>query len=245
MLLCILLLLPIKIKMSCSYRGVCDLHSWLHSSKQKLSHFLAPRNFSTLATKSWFPGSVWWRAEGMNITCLGRCLPAYTRRSWLFTCTLAKEVCSGCRCCRGGKYLFSTVGSNARLKWLLVLAEPFIKQNATYLGMHQTHWSACLPSATVTSWCPPHWLVEMLRASISQRQEGLHAAVQGAAQTHGHRKALPVTQRGLCILCPEEMDNPQKPVVLLKWSPRVADLLPLPTHLPPCEQTLVGFASAH
>lgn len=189
MLLCILLLLPIKIKMSCSYRGVCDLHSWLHSSKQKLSHFLAPRNFSTLATKSWFPGSVWWGAEGMSITSLGWCLPAYTRRSWLFTCTLAKEVCWGCRCCRGGTHLFSTVGSNARLKWLLVLAEPFIKQNATYLGMHQTHWSACL--------------LEMLRASISQREEGLHAAVQGAAQTHVHGKAVPVTQRGLCILCPE------------------------------------------
>lgn len=91
----------------------------------------------------------------------------YLHAPWL------KEVCWGRRCCRGDMHLFSTVVSNAPLKGLPLSAEPFVKQNATYLSTHQTQRSAHLPSPRVTtSSSPPPLLVETLRASVSQREEG-------------------------------------------------------------------------
>lgn len=67
--------------------GVWDLHAWLHSSEQKLSCFLAPRNVSTFTdvAKSCFPGRGWRDAEGMSIACRDWCLPAYTRSSWVIS----------------------------------------------------------------------------------------------------------------------------------------------------------------
>lgn len=140
MSLCILLLLPVKIKMSCSYQGY-EIY---------ILDCTAPsRSWAASLHPAMFRHSPIWLKAVSQVVGDG------TQKGWaslvgadaclhipgalgLFPCTLAKEVCSGCRCCWGGAYLFGGLWSS------------FCSQQSPLLSKMQPI-SACIrPTGTCT-----------------------------------------------------------------------------------------------